>query len=60
MESADALNAALAAELLFADTETVLLLVRQAAIPGTKLGKQWVFLKQDVFRFFTVANSAGQ
>lgn len=51
MDKPDTLNVAQAAALLFADTETVLLLARQAALPGAKIGKSWVFLREDVLAF---------
>lgn len=51
MDAADTLNVAQAAALLFADTETVLLLARQGQLPGAKIGKPWVFLRQDVLDF---------
>ncbi len=51
MDHTDTLNAAQAATLLFVDTETVLLLARQGELPGTKIGKPWVFLRQDILDF---------
>lgn len=51
MNTADTLNAAQAAEILFADTDTVLELARQGMLPGTKIGKCWVFLRDDVLAF---------
>lgn len=51
MDNAETLNAAQAASLLFADTETVLALAREGSMPGTKIGKSWVFLRQDVLDY---------
>ncbi|WP_082552179.1 helix-turn-helix domain-containing protein [Massilia sp. Root351] len=51
MDNPDTLNVTQAAALLFADTDTVLLLARQGALPGTKIGKCWVFLRDDILEF---------
>lgn len=51
METEETLNVAQAAALLFVDTETVLLLARQGELPGTKIGKPWVFLRQDILDY---------
>lgn len=51
MEHAETLNAAQAGAVLFADTETILTLARQGLLPGAKIGKSWVFLRQDVLEF---------
>jgi excisionase family DNA binding protein len=51
MDNPDTLNVTQAAALLFADTDTVLLLARQGALPGTKIGKCWVFLREDILEF---------
>jgi hypothetical protein len=48
---ADTLNAEGAGALLFADPEIVMALARAGEIPGTKLGKHWVFLREDVLEF---------
>ncbi|TWI62531.1 excisionase family DNA binding protein [Pseudoduganella lurida] len=47
----DTLNAADAAALLYADTATVLALARDGELPGTKVGKSWVFLRSDVLDY---------
>jgi excisionase family DNA binding protein len=47
----ETLNAEQAAALLFAETETVLTLARSGNLPGTKIGKSWVFLREDVLTF---------
>lgn len=51
MDTPDTLNAAEAAALLYADTETVLALARRGELPGAKIGKSWVFLRSDVLNF---------
>lgn len=51
MDNPDTLNVVQAAALLFADTDTVLLLARQGTLPGTKIGKCWVFLREDILEF---------
>lgn len=51
MDVAETLNAAQAAALLFVDTETVLMLARQGELPGAKIGKPWVFLREDVLNY---------
>ena len=47
----DTLNAAQAADMLFADIETILILARSGELPGAKVGKSWVFLREDVIEF---------
>lgn len=51
MNLVETLNAIQAAEMLFADTETVLELARKGILPGTKIGKCWVFLREDVLSY---------
>lgn len=51
MDNPDTLNVTQAAAMLFADTDTVLLLARQGALPGAKIGKCWVFLREDILDF---------
>lgn len=51
MDTPDTLNAAEAAALLHADTETVLALARRGELPGAKIGKPWVFLRSDMLEF---------
>lgn len=40
-----------AAGLLRAETSTVMQLARSGALPGTRIGKSWVFLREDVIAF---------
>jgi excisionase family DNA binding protein len=47
----DTMNAEQAATLMFAETDTVLTLARNGSLPGTKIGKSWVFLREDVLTF---------
>ena len=47
----DTLNATQAADMLFADIETILILARSGELPGAKVGKSWVFLREDVIEF---------
>lgn len=51
MGTHDTLDAIGAASLLNADAETILLLARRGELPGTKIGKSWVFLRLDVLDF---------
>ena len=53
MDTHDTLDAAGAAALLNADAETVLLLARRGELPGTKIGKSWVFLRIDLLDFLS-------
>lgn len=39
------------AALLHAETETVLLYARRGELPGTRIGKSWVFMRDDVLAF---------
>jgi excisionase family DNA binding protein len=39
------------AALLRAESETVLQLARTGELPGTRIGKSWVFLREDVIAF---------
>ena len=40
-----------AAALLRADTSTVMQFARRGDLPGTRIGKGWVFLREDVMAF---------
>lgn len=51
MSQPDTLNAVEVGELLYADAETVLILARRGDLPGTRIGKSWVFLRADVLNF---------
>ena len=45
------LNADAAAALLHAENETVLQYARSGELPGTRIGKSWVFMRDDVIAF---------
>jgi excisionase family DNA binding protein len=45
------LNADDAAALLHAESETVLQYARSGELPGTRIGKSWVFMRDDVIAF---------
>jgi excisionase family DNA binding protein len=47
----DTLDVAEAAALLRAEPETIMQLARKGALPGTRIGKSWVFLRDDVMAF---------
>lgn len=51
MESPDTLDIHQAAAMLHADEETVLALARSGELPGTKIGRPWVFLRADVLDY---------
>jgi hypothetical protein len=51
MAPPETLNAADVATLLYADPETVLTYARCGELPGTRIGKSWVFLRADVLDF---------
>lgn len=51
MDADETLGVADVAMLLRAENETVLLYARRGELPGTKLGKSWVFLREDVISF---------
>ncbi|MBA5687210.1 helix-turn-helix domain-containing protein [Rugamonas apoptosis] len=53
MEAPETLTIADAADLLHADPETVMHLARRGELPGTKIGKSWVFLRSDALAFLT-------
>lgn len=40
-----------AAALLHAETATVMQFARRGELPGTRIGKSWVFLREDVIAF---------
>ncbi len=40
-----------ASALLHAESETVLQFARRGELPGTRIGKSWVFLREDVIAF---------
>lgn len=47
----ETLDVAEAAALLRAEPETIMQLARKGTIPGTRIGKSWVFLREDVIAF---------
>lgn len=51
MEILETLTIAETAALLHADTETVMHLARRGDLPGTKIGKSWIFLRSQVLSF---------
>ena len=51
MNSEETLGVSEAATLLHAENETVMLYARSGELPGTRIGKSWVFLKADVLSF---------
>ncbi|WP_420475252.1 helix-turn-helix domain-containing protein [Noviherbaspirillum sp. ST9] len=51
MLTAETLDVAEAAALLRAESETIMQLARKGALPGTRIGKSWVFLREDVIAF---------
>ncbi len=51
MDFPDTLDIHQAAAMLHADEETVLALARSGELPGTKIGRPWVFLRTDVLDY---------
>jgi excisionase family DNA binding protein len=51
MDVPETLDVEHAAAMLFASRSTILALARSGALPGTKLGRSWVFLRADVLHF---------
>ncbi|RJG01379.1 helix-turn-helix domain-containing protein [Noviherbaspirillum sedimenti] len=51
MLSPEILDAAQTAALLHAEAETILQLARNGTLPGTRIGKAWIFLREDVMAF---------
>ncbi len=51
MKTDETLDVTEVAALLRAETETVFRLVRSGELPGTRIGKSWVFLREDVIAF---------
>lgn len=49
--AAEVLTADEAAELLRVSTKTVLTLARDGALPGTKVGRAWRFLRVDLMEY---------
>lgn len=51
MPTSEILDAAETAALLHAEAETILQLARNGSLPGTRIGKAWIFLREDVMAF---------
>lgn len=51
MHTPEILDAAETAALLHAEAETILQLARNGTLPGTRIGKAWIFLREDVMAF---------
>lgn len=51
MSADETLNVDQAATLLHAENETVMQFARRGELPGTRIGKSWVFIREDVLTF---------
>ena len=51
MNNDDTLGVTEAAALLRAESETVMQFARRGELPGTRIGKSWVFMRDDVLAF---------
>jgi excisionase family DNA binding protein len=51
MSAHETLDVAEVAALLRAEAETIMQLARKGELPGTRIGKSWVFLREDVIAF---------
>ena len=51
MSVPETLDVAEAAALLRAEAETIMQLAHKGELPGTRIGKSWVFLREDVLSF---------
>ena len=51
MNADDTLDATQVAKLLGADREKILQLARNGELPGTRIGRSWVFLREDAISF---------
>ena len=51
MDTPETLDAAEVAALLRAESETIMQLARRGELPGARIGKSWVFLREDVIVF---------
>lgn len=51
MSSSEILDATEAAALLRVETSTIMQLARKGELPGTRIGKFWVFLREDVMAY---------
>ena len=55
-EDADILTTEEAADLLRVSSKTVLALARDGALPGTKVGRAWRFLRTDILDYVHAGN----
>jgi excisionase family DNA binding protein len=51
MNTPETLDVAEVAALLRAEPETIMQFARRGDLPGTRIGKSWVFLREDVLVF---------
>lgn len=51
MSSNETLSVSEVGELLHAENATVMLHARRGELPGTRIGKSWVFMRDDVLAF---------
>jgi excisionase family DNA binding protein len=51
MHAPETLDAQEVALLLRADAETIMVLARRGDLPGTRIGRGWVFLRDDVLAY---------
>jgi excisionase family DNA binding protein len=51
MSADETLGVEQAALLLHAENETVMQFARRGELPGTRIGKSWVFIREDVLAF---------
>ena len=51
MNDSQTLGVKEAASLLLAEDETVMMYARRGELPGTRIGKSWVFIREDVLAF---------
>lgn len=51
MSTDETLSVAQAALLLHAENETVMQFARRGELPGARIGKSWVFIREDVLAF---------
>lgn len=51
MSAPDILDAAETAALLRVEAGTIMQLARKGELPGTRIGKSWVFLREDVMTY---------
>ncbi len=51
MSNQETLGVSEAAAILLAENETVMQFARRGDLPGTRIGKSWVFIREDVLAF---------